>query len=105
MRDHAPDTMTAFMPPHFFVVATEFHSLGFGSGGDIQTAFPAAYDQFAQMAGQDQPVTVYRIDTDDMTVTDVTDDMEAELRKVEAKRGLKRADVNRFRQCGKIAAE
>ena len=105
MRDHAPDAMTAFMPPHFFVVVTEFKELGFGHGGDIDPTFSAAYGQFVQMVEAGQPVAVYRVDTDDMTVTDVTDDMEAELRRIEALRCLKRADVKRFRQCGKIAAE
>lgn len=97
--------MKAFMPPHFFVVATEFKELGFGSVGDIQPAFGDAYDQFVQMVSEGQPVAVYRIDTDDMEVTDVTDAMESELRRIEAERGLKRSRVFRFHSVRQLAAE
>lgn len=88
--------MKAFMPPHFFVVATEFKELGFGSVGDIQPAFGDAYDQFVQMVSEGQPVAVYRIDTDDM---------ESELRRIEAERGLKRSRVFRFHSVRQLAAE
>lgn len=76
-----------------YIVVTEFREFGIGSAGDACTDRDDAYDQFAEVAEEGNPVRAFELEFDVETsafevAREITDELQAELEAICAARGI-----------------